>query len=177
MKSQTSLTFATDSIVVLTAVWKALFVALRSAASGSGCSVVVLLSCCVRLSACLSLVSVSFLLFHCYYYYFASAAVAVDYSHMTASSSTSWSRFGPPIPTHLGSCDCCKLLNARMPFIAHVTLLTRRAAQLKGSAVAFSIFCLFCYDRTVLRIVAVTCHTIRYEMLFSRAVESWHESA
>jgi len=98
MKSQTSLTFATDSIVVLTAVWKALFVALRSAASGSGCSVVVLLSCCVRLSACLSLVSVSFLPFH-YYYYFASAAVAVDYSHMTASSPTSWSRFGPPIPS------------------------------------------------------------------------------
>ena len=30
------------------------------------------------------------------YYYFASAAVAVDSSHMTASSSTSWSRFSPP---------------------------------------------------------------------------------
>jgi len=28
--------------------------------------------------------------------YFASAAVAVDSSHMTASSSTSWSRFSPP---------------------------------------------------------------------------------
>jgi len=31
-----------------------------------------------------------------YYYYFASAAVAVDSSHMTASSSTSWSRFSSP---------------------------------------------------------------------------------
>ena len=30
------------------------------------------------------------------YYYFASAAVAVDSSHMTASSSTSWIRFSPP---------------------------------------------------------------------------------
>jgi len=29
------------------------------------------------------------------YYYFASAAVAVDSSHMTASSSASWSRFSP----------------------------------------------------------------------------------
>ena len=29
-------------------------------------------------------------------YYFASAAVAVDFSHMTASSSASWSRFSPP---------------------------------------------------------------------------------
>jgi len=28
--------------------------------------------------------------------YFASAAVAVDFSHMTASSSASWSRFRPP---------------------------------------------------------------------------------
>jgi len=28
--------------------------------------------------------------------YFASAAVAVDSSHMTASSSASWSRFSPP---------------------------------------------------------------------------------
>ena len=28
--------------------------------------------------------------------YFASAAVAVDTSHMTASSSASWSRFSPP---------------------------------------------------------------------------------
>jgi len=31
-----------------------------------------------------------------YYYYFTSAAVAVDSSHMTASLSTSWSRFSPP---------------------------------------------------------------------------------
>ena len=31
-----------------------------------------------------------------YIYYFASAAVAVDYSRMTASSSASWSRFSPP---------------------------------------------------------------------------------
>ena len=30
------------------------------------------------------------------YYYFASAAVAVDSSHMTESSSASWSRFSPP---------------------------------------------------------------------------------
>jgi len=30
------------------------------------------------------------------YYYFASAAVAVDSSHMTASSSASWSRFSLP---------------------------------------------------------------------------------
>ena len=30
------------------------------------------------------------------YYYFASAAVSVDSSHMTASSSASWSRFSPP---------------------------------------------------------------------------------
>ena len=30
-----------------------------------------------------------------YYYYFASAAVTVDSSHMTASSSASWSRFTP----------------------------------------------------------------------------------
>jgi len=30
------------------------------------------------------------------YYYFASAAVAVDSSHMTASSSASWSRFSSP---------------------------------------------------------------------------------
>ena len=30
------------------------------------------------------------------YYYFASAAVTVDSSHMTASSSASWSRFSPP---------------------------------------------------------------------------------
>jgi len=29
------------------------------------------------------------------YYYFVSAAVAVDSSHMTASSSASWSRFSP----------------------------------------------------------------------------------
>jgi len=28
--------------------------------------------------------------------YFVSAAVAIDVSHMTASSSTSWSRFSPP---------------------------------------------------------------------------------
>ena len=31
-----------------------------------------------------------------HYCYFASAAVAVDSSHMTASSSASWSRFSPP---------------------------------------------------------------------------------
>jgi len=31
-----------------------------------------------------------------HYYYFTSAAVAVDSSHMTASLSTSWSRFSPP---------------------------------------------------------------------------------
>jgi len=30
------------------------------------------------------------------YYYFASAAVAVDSSYMTESSSASWSRFSPP---------------------------------------------------------------------------------
>jgi len=29
--------------------------------------------------------------------YFVSVAVAVDSSHMTASSSTSWSRFSPPL--------------------------------------------------------------------------------
>jgi len=31
-----------------------------------------------------------------YFYYFTNAAVAVDSSHMTASSSASWSRFRPP---------------------------------------------------------------------------------
>ena len=31
-----------------------------------------------------------------YYYYFTSAAAAVDSTHMTASSSTSYSRFSPP---------------------------------------------------------------------------------
>ena len=31
-----------------------------------------------------------------YYYYLASAAVAVDSGHVTASSSTLWSRFSPP---------------------------------------------------------------------------------
>jgi len=31
-----------------------------------------------------------------FFYYFASAAVAVDSSHMTVSSSASWSRFSPP---------------------------------------------------------------------------------
>jgi len=30
------------------------------------------------------------------YYYFASAAVAVDFNRMTASSSALWSRFSPP---------------------------------------------------------------------------------
>ena len=33
---------------------------------------------------------------HSQCYYFASAAVAVDSSHMTVSSSASWSRFSPP---------------------------------------------------------------------------------
>ena len=31
-----------------------------------------------------------------HHHYFASAAVAVDSSHMTASSSAAWSRFSPP---------------------------------------------------------------------------------
>ena len=35
-------------------------------------------------------------LWYSIYYYFASAAVTVDSSHMTASSSALWSRFNPP---------------------------------------------------------------------------------
>jgi len=39
---------------------------------------------------------VTFVLASHYYYYFESAAVAVDSSHITVSSSASWSRFSPP---------------------------------------------------------------------------------
>jgi len=46
-------------------------------------------------------------------YYFTSAAVAVDSSHITVSSSTSWSRFSPPLnfvnghKSTMGFMVCC----------------------------------------------------------------------
>ena len=49
-------------------------------------------------------------------YYFTSAAVAVDSSHMTASSSTSWSRFSPPSNFVNGHVYVCWLTG---PVIVH----------------------------------------------------------
>jgi len=44
--------------------------------------------------------------------YFASAAVAVDSSHMTASSSISWSRFSPPSNFVNGHVSMLQTVNA-----------------------------------------------------------------
>jgi len=47
------------------------------------------------LASCFQVTTLGKLLTH-RFIYFASAAVAIDSSHMTASSSASWSRFSPP---------------------------------------------------------------------------------
>jgi len=52
--------------------------------------------CAYVCAACLLLRSSADMANKRVHYYFASAAVAVDSSHMTASSSASWSRFSPP---------------------------------------------------------------------------------
>ena len=50
-----------------------------------------------------------------YYYYFMSAAVAVDSSHMTASSSASWSRFSPPSDSVSGHVTTVWFIVCRWP--------------------------------------------------------------
>ena len=49
------------------------------------------------------------------YYFFASAAVPVDSSHMTASSSASWSRFSPPSNFVNGHMSTMWLMVCRWP--------------------------------------------------------------
>jgi len=60
--------------------------------------------------------------------YFASAAVAVDSSHMTASSSASWSRFSPPsnfVNGHVNGLSLATITTRRfVPFVPFVQVST-----------------------------------------------------
>ena len=104
----------------------------RRSSSTSSLSSVLLKPIATLLSPCAVLPSLDFDLWHVGWFFcdsdnprpdwsgystihFASAAVAVAYSHMTASSSASWSRFSPPSNFVSGHISTMWLMVCRWP--------------------------------------------------------------
>jgi len=71
--------------------------------------------------------------------YFASAAVAVDSSHMTASSSISWSRFSPPSNFVNGHVSMLQTVNAAWCSVMFRHMLRNRAYTEKAAAPGLSL--------------------------------------
>ena len=77
--------------------------------------------------------------------YFASAAVAVDSSHMTASSSISWSRFSPPSNFVNGHVSMLQTVNAAWCSVMFWHMLRKRAYTEKAAAPGLSLMpCVHC---------------------------------